>query len=111
MLLSKKIFFIFIITSTSLLSGCASSFIEKKDGSEKVAVIEASGAAGCESKGKVNSSVVSKVWFVTRSADEVEANLLQLARNSAIENKADTIVKGDSKQFGERTFSLYKCRP
>jgi len=33
-----------------------------------------------------------------------------MARNAAVEDNADTIVKGESKKFGERTYSLYKCR-
>jgi hypothetical protein len=33
-----------------------------------------------------------------------------MARNSAVEDNADTIVKGESKKFGERAYALYKCR-
>lgn len=100
-----------ILSATVLIgTGCASSLIDVREGSEKVAVVEVSQVSGCESKGRVTSSVLSKVWFVNRSADDIEANLLQMARNGAVSNNADTIVKGESKQFGERTFDLYKCR-
>ena len=96
---------------TGSLSGCASSFIETKSGSEGVAIVDASKVSSCELQSKVTSSVLSKVWFISRSQESVEENLLQMARNSAVENGADTIVKGESSQFGERTFALYKCRP
>ena len=40
-----------------------------------------------------------------------EANLSQVARNEAVDAGADTVVKGDSPEFGKRTFKLYKCQP
>lgn len=49
---------------------------------------------------------------LSASSDEaVEANLLQLARNSAIEAGGDSVVKGTSPEYGKRTFSIYKCKP
>jgi hypothetical protein len=103
----------FIMTtllSFTLLSGCASAFLEVRADSEKVAVVDAKQVSGCELKGNVTSSVLSKVWFVNRGEEGVEENLLQMARNAAVDDNADTIVKGESKKFGERTYSLYKCR-
>ena len=43
--------------------------------------------------------------------EAVEDNLYQLARNNAVDAGADTLVKGESKKFGERSFGMYKCRP
>lgn len=96
--------------SMALLTGCASTLIEKKVGSEGVAVVGANKVSGCESKGRMTASVLAKVWFVNRSEQSVEENLLQMARNSAVDGNADTIVKGESKQLGERTYFFYKCR-
>lgn len=107
----KKYTKILIIAAiATLVAGCADQFIEKKSGSEKVSVVDASQAAQCESRGKVTSSVVAKVGFISRSVDGVEENLLQMARNSAIEDGGDTLVKGESTEFGKRTFNVYKCR-
>ena len=58
----------------------------------------------------MTASVLAKVWFINRGKESVEQNLLQMARNSAVEANADTIVKGESKVFGERTYFFYKCR-
>jgi uncharacterized protein YceK len=96
--------------STALVSGCASTLIEKKIGSEGIAVVDANKVSGCESKGGMKASVLAKIWFVNRNAQSVEENLLQMARNSAVDDNADTIVKGESKQLGERTYFFYKCR-
>ena len=94
------------------LNGCASSMIEVREGSDRVSLAEANQVAGCQPKGKTTVSVLATVGvFMTRSEEAVEANLLQLARNDAVDAGADTLVKGESKQLGKRTFEIYKCRP
>ena len=98
------------ILATTLLTGCASSFIDVKEGTDKISVKEASQVSKCDSKGRVTSSVLSKVLFVDRSQEGVEENLLQMAKNAAIDDGANTIVKVESRKFGERTFLLYNCR-
>lgn len=98
-----------IASLSGLMAGCASSFIDVKEGSDKVSVATTS-VSNCESKGTVTSSVISKVWFVSRSVEGIEENLLQMAKNAAVENGANTIVKGDSQKLGERTFALYQCK-
>ena len=102
-----------VVALAALLSGlvgCASKMIDVRAGSEQVAVMEASQVGSCQSKGKVTVSVISEVWFVTRGPESVEANLLQLARNAAVDAGGDTVVKGSSMEYGKRTFELYKCR-
>ena len=108
--ISSRFFIHGVMFFSLFVTGCASSLIEKKVGSEGVAVVAADKVAGCESKGKVITSVLAKIWFINRSSESVELNLLQMARNTAVDLGADTIIKGESKQFGERTFGLYKCR-
>ncbi len=93
------------------VSGCASSFIDVREGTDRVSVADANQVAACQSKGKITVSVLAKVGFITRGTDDVEANLLQLARNNAVDAGADTVVKGESHEFGKRTFDMYKCRP
>lgn len=94
-----------------VFSGCASQLIEVKQGSERVSVSDANQVASCESKGKATVSVLTKVGFISRSVDAVEGNLLQLARNSALDIGGDTIVKDEMPEFGKRTFAIYKCKP
>lgn len=90
--------------------GCASNMIETRPGAETVDLQSASNVASCLSKGRVTVSVLAQVGFYTRSADVIESNLLQMARNSAIDGGADTVVKEDMPEYGRRTFALYKCR-
>jgi hypothetical protein len=55
--------------------------------------------------------VLAKVGIILRYEEDVEENLYQLARNNAVDAGADTLVKGESKEFGKRMFEMYKCRP
>jgi hypothetical protein len=100
-----------IMLLTAGLSGCASSLIGEHKGSDRVSLADANQVGGCQSKGTTNISVLAKVGFISRSDEDVEANLYQLARNDAADAGADTIVKGESQEFGKRTFKMYKCRP
>lgn len=89
-------------------SGCAHNiFIGVREGAERVSLAEANQVAGCQSKGGITISVFAK----GRIEKDVEANMYQMARNSAVDAGADTVVKGESPEFGKRNFSFYKCRP
>jgi hypothetical protein len=93
------------------LSGCASSLIGDRKGSDRVSLADANQVGGCQSKGKTIVSVLAKVGLINRLDEVVEADLYQLARNDAVDAGADTVVKGESQEFGKRTFEMYKCRP
>lgn len=95
----------------AMLGGCASDLIEVRDGSDRVSLADPGQVASCEPKGKITVSVLAKVGFVNRSVEDVDANLLQLARNGAVDAGGDTVVKGPRPEIGKRTFSIYKCRP
>ncbi|MHB1098764.1 MAG: DUF4156 domain-containing protein [Burkholderiales bacterium] len=95
----------------AVLGGCASDLIEVRQGSDRVSLADASQVTSCQPKGKVTVSVLAKVGLFTRSVKDVDADLLQLARNGAVDAGGDTVVKGDRPEIGRRTFSIYKCRP
>lgn len=106
---SKGIFAIAaIVPLIAGLSGCANNiFIGVHEGADRVTLAEANQVSGCQSKGPVIISVFAKY----RIEKDVEANMYQIARNEAVDAGADTVVKGESPEFGKRTFKLYKCRP
>ncbi len=107
----KQLLAITAVLALTALNGCASKLIEKRAGAENVAVLEASQVRNCQSKGNTTVSVLAEVGFITRSKEAVEANLVQLASNSAVDNGGDTIVKGNSTEFGKRTFEIFRCKP
>jgi len=89
------------------LNGCASRFIGVREGAERVSLADVNQVASCQSKGGITISIFAK----GRDGKEVEDNMYQMARNKAVDVGADTVVKGDSPEFGKRTFDFYKCRP
>ena len=109
---SKGMFAIAVMMSLIAgLSGCANSLVEIRLGSDRVSKADASQIINCQPKGKINVSVLAEIGFISRSAEAVEANLLQLARNGAVDAGGDTVVKDSSPDFGNSNFSIYKCRP
>lgn len=112
MYLSKKLWVIAASASLALgLGGCAEKLIGVREGADQVALKEANQVTQCASKGKLTVSVLAEVGFITRRPEDVEANLLQLARNGAIDKGGDAVVKGNSSEYGKRTFEIFKCRP
>jgi Domain of unknown function (DUF4156) len=96
--------------STALLCGCANSFLKPTEGSERVLLLNTSQVANCKSLGKISVNVVTKVGIYTREANAVEANLLQLGQNNAIELGGDSLVKDVTPEFGKQVFAVYKCK-
>lgn len=93
------------------MSGCASDLIDVRAGSDRVAVAQAGQVAQCRHIGKTAVTVLSQVAFYSRSIDDVDANLLQLARNEAVDEGGDTLVPGERLAVGKRVFEIYKCKP
>jgi hypothetical protein len=93
------------------LSGCASTLIGERIGADQVVVAEPAQVSQCKSLGKTTFSVLATVGPITRSAEAVEDNLTQMARNEAVDKGGDTIVRGSSMEYGKRTFEIFRCRP
>ena len=96
--------------SAALLSGCANSFLKPAEGSERVLLMSAVQVSNCKSLGKISVNVVTKVGLYNRDADAVDANLLQMGQNNAIEVGGDTLVKDISSEYGKQVFAVYKCK-
>lgn len=108
---SKKVFIMAAALPLSLaLGGCASKLIGERVGADQVAVAQATQVATCKSLGRSTVSVLSALGPITRSAEAVEENLLQMARNEAVDKGADTVVKGNSMEYGKRSFEFFKCK-
>ena len=95
--------------SAALLCGCANSFLKPAADSERVLLMKSKQVTHCQSLGKVNVNVITKVGIYNRDADAVEANLLQLGLNNAVELGGDTLVKDVTPEFGKQVFAVYKC--
>jgi hypothetical protein len=103
----SSIYFVLVLVS---LLGCSSQLIKAKEGADLIKLVEQSDTTGCEGKGSVTVSVLTKLGFFTRSVESVEENLIQLARNSAVDVGGNTIVKGELLEFGKRSFLVFQCK-
>ncbi len=92
------------------LTGCASKLIGERIGAEQVVLAKDTEVAKCKSLGRSTLSVLSSLGPITRSAEAVEENLLQMARNEAIDKGGDTVVKGNSLEYGKRSYEVFKCK-
>lgn len=103
--------FLTVSAMLAALGGCASNLIDVRPGSDRIAVAEPAQVAQCKHIGKTTATVLSKVAFYSRSIDQVDADLLQLARNEAVDEGGDTLVPGERPAVGKRVFEIYKCKP
>ena len=103
----KNISSAFVSLSFLLVTGCA-KYVDIRDGSDEILVVTKK-PVGCVSKGTVDVTALSEFAYVERSKKNINRDLLQLAKNSAIKVKANTIIKTKSPKPGEATFSMYRC--
>jgi hypothetical protein len=96
--------------SALLLGGCSSTMIGERLGADQVVLAEATQVSKCKSLGRTTLSVLSSLGPITRSAEAVEDNLLQMARNEAVDKGGDTVVKGASMEYGKRSYEIFKCK-
>ena len=98
------------LAAVSLMAGCSSTLIGERLGADQVVLAQAADVGECKSMGQTTVQVLAGVGPISRGNDAVEDNLAQMARNDAIDRGANTIVKGNSLEFGKRTFELYRCK-
>ena len=106
---TKKLIINSVLISLSflLITGCA-KYIDLKDGADKVLLVKEK-PTGCVSRGTVDVSVLAEIAYVERSEENINTDLLQLAQNSAVSVKANTIMKNKSLEPGKATFSMFRC--
>lgn len=106
----KSLALIAVLPLGLALGGCASRLIGERLGADQVVVAAPTQVVACKSLGKTTVSVLSALGPITRSAEAVEENLAQMARNEAIDRGGDTVVKGNSMKYGERSFEIFRCK-
>jgi len=96
-----------ISLSFLLIASCA-KYVDISVGSDEIIVL-AKKPVGCVSKGTVDVTTLAEFAYIERDEKEINIDLLQLAKNSALKVNANTITKIESPKPGEATFSMYKC--
>lgn len=108
--MSTKKLFMPLALSVLLLGGCSSTMIGERLGADQVVLADATQVSKCKSLGRTTLSVLSSLGPITRSAEAVEDNLLQMARNEAVDKGGDTVVKGASMEYGKRSYEIFRCK-
>ncbi|HBH39006.1 MAG TPA: hypothetical protein DDX06_11585 [Curvibacter sp.] len=108
--MSTKKLYLPLVLSALLLGGCSSTLIGERLGADQVVLADATQVSKCKSLGRTTLSVLSSLGPITRSAEAVEDNLLQMARNEAVDKGGDTVVKGASMEYGKRSYEIFKCK-
>jgi PBP1b-binding outer membrane lipoprotein LpoB len=93
-----------------LLGGCSSTLIGERLGADQIVVAEATQVGQCKSLGRTTVSVLATLGPITRGNETVEENLVQMARNEAVSKGGDTVVKGNSLEYGKRSFEIFRCK-
>lgn len=98
-----------ILISSLILFGCA-KFIDIEPGSESINIVNKFNKDQCVIKSTVTVSVLSEVGFIDRDPDSIKLDLNQLAKNAAITNKGNTIIKIGSSENGKATYQILNCQ-
>ena len=98
-----------IFLATALVGLASCSFIETRPGANNIRVMTAADVPRCDTLGTIETSALGKLGILDRDPATIDADLVKLARNHAVDMKGDTIVPGASKRPGERQFNVYRC--
>lgn len=93
--------------SALVVSGC--TWVKPVPGADKVELVPANLAANCKDMGSVTVSALDSVGGLNRHEEEVEEDLVMLAKNQAAEKGADTLVKLTAVRNGEQRFGMRNC--
>ena len=107
---NKKIIINSTLISLSflLVTSCA-KYVDISPGSDEI-LVTAKKPVGCASRGTVDVTALAEFAYIERDEKEINRDLLQLAKNSAIKVRANTIMKIKSPKPGEATFSMHYCK-
>ena len=108
--MSIRLSFVPLAAAALLLSACSSTLIGERLGADQIVVAEATQVGQCKSLGRTTVSVLATLGPITRGNETVEENLVQMARNEAVSKGGDTVVKGNSLEYGKRSFELFRCK-
>lgn len=89
------------------ISGC--SWVEVNPNASQVKLLTISDIQNCEKLGEIESTVLDKVGFIDRDKEAVVENLVDLARNEAVQMGGNALVPASKVKDGRMRFWLYQC--
>ena len=98
-----------ILISSLILFGC-SKFIDIESGSESIKIVNKFNADQCVIKSTVTVSVLSEIGIIDRDPESIKLDLDQLAKNAAVRNQGNNIIKISSPEIGKATYQILHCQ-
>lgn len=97
----------FLILSLFLLSSC--TWVRVTPEGESVRLLSQSQATDCSRLGSTTSTTSSRLLFIPRGSEQVQAELVDLARNEAGLMGGNAIVAESTVINGRQQFIVYRC--
>jgi len=99
---------ILIIIASISLTAC--TWVQPSSNAMQVRVLYHAQVEHCKNIGRTTVSVLDSIAFIPRSATQVSEELETLARNSAAEIDADSVVAISKVIDGEQVYNIYQCK-
>ena len=93
-----------IITS---LVACAG--VKPNEGAGAITLVKPEHVASCKKLATTNVSVTEKIGFIKRGEPAITQDLLNLAKNRAVELGGDTIVEKSPPTEGKASYEIFDC--
>ena len=97
-----------VVFLTVILVGCTWNRSTGPD--KQVRIITAEELAGCNNVGTTHVSVVDRLPQMSQTEGAVAAELVSLARTSALQLGGNAIVEMTNIEEGGQSFAIFKCR-
>lgn len=96
------------VVGALMVSGC--SFVNLNPKAQDVLLLKPYQARECDQLRRSTSQVLSKIWFINRSKDAMEDELVILAKNTAADLGGNAVVPDSEIVDGKQTFVIYNCQ-
>lgn len=100
--------FLIVMLGGFLLAGC--SFNEPTEASKQVMLVKDYNVTSCQKLGVTVARVKDSLGAIKFSEDEVQEELIVIAKNDAAEMGGDSIVAVSDVKGGVQKFAIYRCR-
>lgn len=96
-----------LLASAVVLSAC--SWVPKTPNSQAVRIIPSDRIMGCRLVGSVTTYTADSVSIIKRSDKRIQEELDTLAKNDAVTQGGDTLVRTSNVVDGKQSYDIYRC--
>jgi hypothetical protein len=97
----------YLLACCLILSGC--NWVQLTAEGQGVRLATASEVSNCSRVGRTNARTLSRVVVVERGGEQLQSELLTLARNEAGSMGGNVVVPESLIDKGQQSFGVYRC--